>query len=300
MLSKNEHNGEIDYKTVTAQYSNSYAETVYIHIADAADQNQTLIANKIHPFYTNGKWIEAGSLKAGDVLLAENGSNQTVQSVVIKAEPLKAYNLTVQDFHTYFVKGKGAETDAVWVHNECDTTPPRGAYPANKNTPDGKPIYKSYDPETNSWKDIYRGSDGKWHDYDPTTYKPDIPNKPNAGSGRNSPMPVPERVIAKNGLPYQSNPKHNPGMKDYMPGEGIEPKNSLDLFEQSLPVGDGKSRYTIDSNGDIHRFMGGENGGDWHWTGSTADVRRPFKVPNTVKPKLRKLFPEHIKNKHLN
>lgn len=177
MLSKNEHNGEIDYKTVTAQYSNSYAETVYIHIADAADQNQTLIANKIHPFYTNGKWIEAGSLKAGDVLLAENGSNQTVQSVVIKAEPLKAYNLTVQDFHTYFVKGKGAETDAVWVHNECDTTPPRGAYPANKNTPDGKPIYKSYDPETNSWKDIYRGSDGKWHDYDPKTYEPDLVEK---------------------------------------------------------------------------------------------------------------------------
>ena len=121
VLSKNGHNGETGYKTVTAQYSNPYAETVYVHIADAADQSQTLIANKIHPFYTNGRWIEAGGLKAGDVLLAENGSQQTVQSVVIKAEPLKAYNLTVQDFHTYFVKGKGAETDAVWVHNECDT-----------------------------------------------------------------------------------------------------------------------------------------------------------------------------------
>ena len=121
VLSKNEHNGETAYKTVTAQYSNPYAETVYVHIADAADQNQTLIANKIHPFYTNGRWIEAGSLKAGDILETANGEKQTVQSVVIKAEPLKAYNLTVQDFHTYFVKGKGAETDAVWVHNECDT-----------------------------------------------------------------------------------------------------------------------------------------------------------------------------------
>ena len=175
VLSKNEHNGEIDYKTVTAQYSNPYTETVYIHIADAADQNQTLIANKIHPFYTNGRWIEAGSLKAGDILETANGEKQTVQSIVIKTEPLKAYNLTVQDFHTYFVKGKGAETDAVWVHNECDTTPPRGAYPVNRNTPDGKPIYKSYDPKTNSWKDIYRGSDGKWHDYDPKTYEPDMP-----------------------------------------------------------------------------------------------------------------------------
>ena len=120
VLSKNEHNGETGYKTVTAQYSNPYAETVYVHITDAADQNQTLIANKIHPFYTNGKWIEAGSLKAGDILETANGEKQTVQSVVTKAEPLKAYNLTVQDFHTYFVKGKGAETDAVWVHNDCD------------------------------------------------------------------------------------------------------------------------------------------------------------------------------------
>ena len=67
VLSKNEHNGETGYKTVTAQYSNPYAETVYVHIADEADQNQTLIANKIHPFYTNGRWIEAGSLKAGDI-----------------------------------------------------------------------------------------------------------------------------------------------------------------------------------------------------------------------------------------
>ena len=121
VLSKNEHNGETGYKTVTAQYSNPYAETVYVHIADATDQNQTLIANKIHPFYTNGRWIEAGSLKAGDILETANGEKQTVQSVVTKAEPLQAYNLTVQDFHTYFVKGKGAETDAVWVHNECDT-----------------------------------------------------------------------------------------------------------------------------------------------------------------------------------
>ena len=121
VLSKNEHNGETGYKTVTAQYSNPYAETVYVHIADAADQNQTLIANKIHPFYTNGRWIEAGSLKAGDILETANGEKQTVQSVVIKAEPLKAYNLTVQDFHTYFVKGKGAETNAVWVHNACPT-----------------------------------------------------------------------------------------------------------------------------------------------------------------------------------
>lgn len=121
VLAKNEYNGELGYKAVTAQYSNPYVQTVYIHIKDTNNQQQTLIANTIHPFFVNGKWIEAGSLKAGDTLQAENGKQQTVQFVEIKNEALTAYNLTVQDFHTYFVKGRGAEIDAVWVHNECDT-----------------------------------------------------------------------------------------------------------------------------------------------------------------------------------
>ena len=120
VLAKNELNGETAYKTVTAQYSNPYAQTVYIRIGGANGKVQTLIANTIHPFFTNGRWAAAGSLKAGDVLLDENGAAQTVQSVETKAEELTAYNLTVADFHTYFVKGAGSGTDAVWVHNDCD------------------------------------------------------------------------------------------------------------------------------------------------------------------------------------
>lgn len=78
------------------------------------------MANTIHPFYANGKWIPSGSLKTGDVLLSENGAAQTVQSVETKAEKLTAYNLTVANFHTYFVKGAESGADAVWVHNDCD------------------------------------------------------------------------------------------------------------------------------------------------------------------------------------
>ncbi|WP_325320862.1 polymorphic toxin-type HINT domain-containing protein [Kingella oralis] len=51
------------YKTVTAQYSNPYAQTVYIRISDANGKSQTLIANTIHPFFANGRWTAAGSLK---------------------------------------------------------------------------------------------------------------------------------------------------------------------------------------------------------------------------------------------
>ena len=58
-------------------------------------------------------------MKAGSRLYSESGKTQTVRNIVVKPKPLKAYNLTIADWHTYFVKGDKAETEGVWVHNEC-------------------------------------------------------------------------------------------------------------------------------------------------------------------------------------
>ena len=122
VFAKDETSGAMGYKPVTAQYGNPYQETVYIEVSDGLGKIQTLVSNRIHPFYSGGKWIKAEDLKAGSRLFAENGAEQTVQSVTVKQEPLQAYNLTVADWHTYFVKGDKAETEGVWVHNDC---PPR-------------------------------------------------------------------------------------------------------------------------------------------------------------------------------
>ncbi|KAB0282702.1 polymorphic toxin-type HINT domain-containing protein, partial [Klebsiella pneumoniae] len=111
------------YKPVTTRYGNPYQETVYIEVSDGIGNSQTLISNRIHPFYSQGKWIQAGRLKTGDTRLSESGAKQTVQNITLKQQPLKAYNLTVADWHTYFVKGDKAETEGVWVHNECPTKP---------------------------------------------------------------------------------------------------------------------------------------------------------------------------------
>ena len=47
-----------------------------------------------------------------------------MHSVRIAEEPLQAYNLTVADYHTYFIKGEKG-TGGVWVHNDClDALPP--------------------------------------------------------------------------------------------------------------------------------------------------------------------------------
>ena len=119
VFAKNEASGETGYKPVTARYGNPYQETVYIEVSDGLGKIQTLVSNRIHPFYSDGKWIKAEDLKAGSRLFAENGAGQTIQSVTVKQEPLQAYNLTVADWHTYFVKGDKAETEGVWVHNDC-------------------------------------------------------------------------------------------------------------------------------------------------------------------------------------
>ncbi|HEZ0142791.1 TPA: HINT domain-containing protein, partial [Neisseria meningitidis] len=119
VFAKDEASGKTGYKPVTARYGNPYQETVYIEVSDGIGNSQTLISNRIHPFYSDGKWVKAEDLKAGSRLYSESGKTQTVRNIVVKPKPLKAYNLTVADWHTYFVKGDRAETEGVWVHNDC-------------------------------------------------------------------------------------------------------------------------------------------------------------------------------------
>lgn len=97
-----------------------------------------------------------------------------------------------------------------------------------------------------------------------------------ASSGNNNRLPIPEKTTADNGLQVESNPKHTPGMPGNRPNAGTEPSNSLDLFNSSIPSGD-KTRYAVDSNGNINRFYSDGNG-VYHWTGSTGDARSPLDV----------------------
>jgi len=51
-------------------------------------------------------------------LLNDDSSWVEVVSSRTLAQPLRAYNLTVKDFHTYFVAAN-KNAAPVWVHNEC-------------------------------------------------------------------------------------------------------------------------------------------------------------------------------------
>ncbi|WP_051940884.1 hypothetical protein [Stenoxybacter acetivorans] len=108
------------------------------------------------------------------------------------------------------------------------------------------------------------------------------------------PVPVPTPTVTKSGekLTYQSNPKHTPGEQGNRWNAGIEPKNSVDLFKDSLQL-DPKlpTRYTVDINGDIHRFSF-DNVNSYHWSGSTADKLTKLevnKLSNIVRQELKKM-----------
>jgi filamentous hemagglutinin len=307
--SRDERTGAMGWKPLEAQYSNPYSASVSVTLHDSeTGETQTIVSNRIHPYFvqvpandanpapsseghtyhgaiTRGQWVDAQYLKAGYRLLNPDESWTEVTQVVIKEEPLTAYNLTVADYHTYFVAGTEG-VPAVWVHNNCWEELPDGYKTNGQKTTYGQEIFQNKEGTL-----VYKGNDGRYYNID--KYPPS--NKsPNSGA-----MPENVTVQAKNGLPYRSNTKHTPGA----PGgsgasgkaAGIEPENSLELFNQSVQIGD--KRFAVSSDGNIHQFTDSNSADGWHWAGGTSDVRAPLPLNNKVKANLIKAFPELSKNK---
>ena len=72
-------------------------------------------------------------------------------------------------------------------------------------------------------------------------------------------------------MDYESNQKHTLGQMGNSPDAGIEPRNSLDLFGNSVSSSKAEGvRFTYDKeSGILHRFFEDGNG-IWHWSGSTG------------------------------
>jgi filamentous hemagglutinin len=107
-------------------------------------------------------------------------------------------------------------------------------------------------------------------------------------------LPVSTPTVAQNGLLYKSNPKHTPGGEGNRPNAGIEPKNSLELFEKSISIsGDSSKRYSVDSKGNIHQFTyEGAGSNTYHWAGRTGIDQNPQQIMkvNTIPNEVFKHF----------
>jgi hypothetical protein len=143
--------GHAAYKPVLARLSRHHDRTLYLTLASKKDgQSQTIVTTLNHPFFAvaraaipnasvhnaslreapayagpigGGAWIAAGDLRPGDRLLGADGGWNDVTGLRVEANSLDAYNLTVADFHTYFVKQAANDNaEPVWVHNACQLT----------------------------------------------------------------------------------------------------------------------------------------------------------------------------------
>ncbi len=111
--SENVETGEAELREVLSVSISCTDTLVHVETSGGAFINTTAG----HPFYVEGKgWVTASELAAGDVLRTRDGEGQTVVSVSTEKleEPVKVYNLEVEEGHTYYV------TDGnVLVHNNC-------------------------------------------------------------------------------------------------------------------------------------------------------------------------------------
>jgi len=79
---------------------------------------EVIVATSNHPFWEvdSREWLEADTLAINSILLNINDKNTTIKSLTHHKELKKVYNLTVNNFHTYFVGVSG-----VLGHNSgCD------------------------------------------------------------------------------------------------------------------------------------------------------------------------------------
>jgi hypothetical protein len=118
VLSRNDTLVITEYKPVTDIYV--YHDITKLTRVQYSDGDE-IIATPKHPFYVfNRGYVEAGNLRAGDILLLSNGKTVVVEKIQheILERPTTVYNIEVADNHNYYVASNLIiNTEFVLVHN---------------------------------------------------------------------------------------------------------------------------------------------------------------------------------------
>ena len=109
--------GESSYKRVVQTFERETYEIVKVTYG-----GETITTTPTHPFYVPEKgWTSAIELRAGDILVKNNGEYVVVEKVQheILETPVIVYNFEVEDYHTYYVSADANSDAFVLVHNKC-------------------------------------------------------------------------------------------------------------------------------------------------------------------------------------
>ncbi len=117
VLSRCEETGEIAYREVVKKFKHDDIPTYWLsYYGNSNNRDKLAFSIEVtaeHRFWVEGKgWTTTIDLQPGDVMGSCDGAPLTVNAVHPTGDNVEVYNLTVADFHTYFVGLEG-----VWVHN---------------------------------------------------------------------------------------------------------------------------------------------------------------------------------------
>jgi hypothetical protein len=98
-------------------------------------------------------WVAAGQLRAGELLVSDDGRRVAVAELYDTGTYERVYNLATRSFHTYFV-GDATWPCSIWAHNECRIAPDpdaKGPHTVIRRNPQTGQIirYATYIPQTN-------------------------------------------------------------------------------------------------------------------------------------------------------
>jgi hypothetical protein len=110
--------GPLEEKEVEAVLA-TYARILHVHVG-----GQVIRTTGEHPFFVKQAWdfVAANELRPGDQFLSHDGQWVAVEEVLDTGEYEPVFNLSIADYHTYFVGG-WAWGFSVWAHNSrsCET-----------------------------------------------------------------------------------------------------------------------------------------------------------------------------------
>lgn len=108
--SYNELNHKNELKRVVALSINESSEIIVINVGEVKIE-----CTPEHPFYVDGKWVEAKDLEIGNKLLKKDGLSLEITSITKQKRNEKVYNFEVEENHDYYVSNF-----SILVHNNCD------------------------------------------------------------------------------------------------------------------------------------------------------------------------------------
>lgn len=114
VLTYNEQTAEQEYQPILVKHQRYTQQMMSIELPTG----EVLQVTPEHRFYHNGEWIEARSLKVGDLLHLKNGDYTSIIAIEILPNYQKVFNFDIQKNENYYVS-----LDGILVHNGYSGNP---------------------------------------------------------------------------------------------------------------------------------------------------------------------------------